>query len=71
MRYNRQRFTGVNNENGGPTQSVKHSGDSLVNTDTVTASVTNTFSRRSSTSCAASTRRTPSPASRTARTPKR
>src|SRR5512135_16427 len=43
MRYNRQRFTGVNNENGGPTQSVQHSGDSLVNTDTLTASVTNTF----------------------------
>jgi outer membrane receptor protein involved in Fe transport len=43
MRYNRQRFTGVNNENGGTTQSVTHSGDSLVNTDTVTASVTNTF----------------------------
>jgi hypothetical protein len=43
MRYNRQRFTGVNNENGGTTQSVEHSGDSLVNTDTVTASVTNTI----------------------------
>ena len=43
MRYNGQRFTGVNNENGGSTQSVEHSGDSLVNTDTVTASVTNTF----------------------------
>ena len=43
MRYNGQRFTGVNNENGGTTQSVEHSGDSLVNTDTVTASVTNTF----------------------------
>ena len=43
MRYNRQRFTGMNNENGGTTQSVTHSGDSLVNTDTVTASVTNSF----------------------------
>ncbi|MGZ6971420.1 MAG: outer membrane beta-barrel protein, partial [Thermoanaerobaculia bacterium] len=32
MRYNRQRFTGSNNENGGTTQSVTHSGDSLVNT---------------------------------------
>ncbi len=43
VRYNRQRFTGVNNENGGTTQSVTHSGDSLVNTDTVTAAVTNSF----------------------------
>ena len=69
MRYNRQTFTGVNDENGGTTQSVTHSGDSLVNTDTVTANVTNSFGVvRSSTSCAASTRRTPSPASRTART---
>ncbi|MFI5119898.1 MAG: TonB-dependent receptor domain-containing protein [Thermoanaerobaculia bacterium] len=42
-RYNRQRFTGSNNENGGTTQAVTHSGDSLVNTDTVTASVTNAF----------------------------
>ncbi len=45
MRYNRQRFTGTNNENGGTTQSVTHSGDSLVNTDTVTASVSNSFSQ--------------------------
>ncbi len=43
MRYNRQRFTGSNNENGGSTQSVEHSGNSLVQTDTVTASVTNMF----------------------------
>ena len=43
MRYNRQTFTGVNGENGGTTQSVTHSGDSLVNTDTVTASLTNSF----------------------------
>ncbi|HQQ78140.1 MAG TPA: TonB-dependent receptor [Thermoanaerobaculia bacterium] len=43
MRYNRQRFTGVNNESGGSTIAEEHSGDSLVNTDTVTASVTNTF----------------------------
>ena len=43
MRYNRQRFTGANNENGGTTNSVEHTGDSLVNTDTVTASVTNSF----------------------------
>ena len=27
VRYNRQKFTGVNNENGGQTQSVQHSGD--------------------------------------------
>ncbi len=43
VRYNRQRFTGSNNENGGTTQSVTHSGDSLVKTDTVTASLTNSF----------------------------
>ncbi len=43
VRYNGQRFTGKNNENGGTTQAEQHSGDSLVNTDTVTASVTNAF----------------------------
>ena len=43
VRYNRQRFTGSNNENGGTTQSATHSGNSLVNTDTATASVTNSF----------------------------
>ena len=43
VRYNRQRFTGSNNENGGTTQSVTHSGNSLVKTDTVTAAVTNSF----------------------------
>ncbi|MGE5718001.1 MAG: hypothetical protein ACM369_15240, partial [Acidobacteriota bacterium] len=43
LRYNRQRFTGVNNESGNSTTAEEHSGDSLVNTDTVTASVTSTF----------------------------
>lgn len=43
-RYNRQRFTGVNNENGGTTQSVQHSGNSLVQTDTLTASLTTSLS---------------------------
>lgn len=43
-RYNRQRFTGVNNENGGTTQSLQHSGNSLVQTDTLTASLTTTLS---------------------------
>ena len=43
--YNRQEFTGVNNENGGTTQSVQHSGDSLVQTDTLTASLTTSFSK--------------------------
>lgn len=43
-RYNRQRFTGVNNENGGTTQSVQHSGNSLVQTDTITASLTTALS---------------------------
>ena len=45
-RYNSQRFTGVNNENGGPTQSVQHSGDSLVKTDTLTASLTSSLSSK-------------------------
>jgi hypothetical protein len=45
-RYNRQRFTGVNNENGGTTQSAQHSGNSLVQTDTLTASVTSSLSAK-------------------------
>jgi outer membrane receptor protein involved in Fe transport len=34
LRYNRQRFTGTNFENGGITSAVEHTGNSLVNTDT-------------------------------------
>jgi len=39
FRFNRQDFTGTNLENGGPTNSLEHSGNSLVMTDTYTASL--------------------------------
>ncbi|HYR28902.1 MAG TPA: TonB-dependent receptor, partial [Thermoanaerobaculia bacterium] len=42
-RYNRQEFTGRNFENGNIVNSVEHTGDSLVNTDTISAVLTNTF----------------------------
>ncbi len=35
LRYNRQEFVGKNYENGGLLNSVEHTGDSLVNTDTL------------------------------------
>jgi hypothetical protein len=44
LRYNRQKFTGVNFENGNSTNSVQHTGDSLVNTDTFSLDNTNVFS---------------------------
>jgi outer membrane receptor protein involved in Fe transport len=37
LRYNRQRFTGVNFENGSITNSVQHTGNSLVFTDSLSA----------------------------------
>ena len=37
MRYNRQEFVGKNFENGNIQNSVEHTGDSLVNTDTLSA----------------------------------
>ena len=40
LRYNRQEFNGKNFENGGTTNAQEHTGDSNVNTDTVTASFT-------------------------------
>ena len=43
-RYNRQEFTGVNFENGGATNGAEHTGDSLVNTDTINASLSSVFS---------------------------
>ncbi|HEY0592047.1 MAG TPA: TonB-dependent receptor [Thermoanaerobaculia bacterium] len=43
LRFNRQEFTGVNFENGGPTNAFEHTGDSLVNTDTFTASWVRAF----------------------------
>jgi hypothetical protein len=39
LRYNRQDFTGGNFENGGPTNSIEHTGDSLVKTDTIAGSL--------------------------------
>ena len=35
LRYNRQKFTGVNFENGGIVSAVEHTGNSLVHTDTL------------------------------------
>ena len=43
-RWNNQRFTGGGFENGGLQNSFEHTGDSLVKTDTVTVSLTSTFS---------------------------
>ncbi len=42
LRYNRQEFAGENYENGSPQHSVEHTGDSLVNTDTLSAVFTTT-----------------------------
>lgn len=42
LRYNRQEFAGQNYENGSPQHSVEHTGDSLVNTDTLSAVFTTT-----------------------------
>lgn len=44
MRWNRQNFTGLGFENGGPTNSSEHTGASIVNSDTVSASLTSTLS---------------------------
>jgi outer membrane receptor protein involved in Fe transport len=46
VRYNHQNFTGGNNENSGVTNSVEHTGDSIVHTRTVNASLTSVFSAR-------------------------
>lgn len=43
VRWNRQNFTGLNFENGGPTQAQEHTGSSLVNSDTVTGQLTSTL----------------------------
>lgn len=42
-RYNAQRFTGLNLENGGPQNSVEHTGPSDVTSDTLTATLTSTL----------------------------
>jgi outer membrane receptor protein involved in Fe transport len=46
FRYNRQKFTGTNLENGGATNAQEHSGDSLVTTDTFSATLNTAFSPR-------------------------
>jgi outer membrane receptor protein involved in Fe transport len=46
FRYNRQKFTGTNLENGGATNAQEHSGNSLVTTDTFTATLNTAFSPR-------------------------
>ncbi|MDE3137078.1 MAG: TonB-dependent receptor [Acidobacteriota bacterium] len=43
-RYNAQRFTGLNLENGGPQNSVEHTGNSDVTTDTLALMLTSTLS---------------------------
>ena len=40
LRYNRQEFTGLNYENGNAIHSVEHTGNSLVNTDTISGVLT-------------------------------
>jgi len=44
VRYNHQNFTGQNFENGGTTNAEEHTGDSLVRTRTVNASLSSVFS---------------------------
>lgn len=44
MRYNHQNFTGQNFENGGATNAEEHTGDSLVRTRTLNASLASVFS---------------------------
>jgi len=44
LRYNRQRFTGGNFENGGITNALEHTGNSLVRTDTFSAVNSSIFS---------------------------
>jgi outer membrane receptor protein involved in Fe transport len=43
LRFNRQKFTGVNFENGNNSNSVEHTGNSLVNTDTFTFNDSHVF----------------------------
>src|SRR5690348_506860 len=43
LRWNRQNFTGAGFENGGPQNSFEHTGASIVNSDSVAASVTTTL----------------------------
>ena len=46
FRYNHQKFTGTNLENGGATRAQESSGNSLVTTDTVTITLNSAFSSK-------------------------
>jgi hypothetical protein len=59
VRYNRQKFDGIGYENGGIQNSVEHTGDSLIRSDTA-ANPTTSLTTSVSTSCAASGRGTAS-----------
>jgi outer membrane receptor protein involved in Fe transport len=43
VRYNHQNFTGGNNENSGVTNALEHTGDALVHTRTINASLSSVF----------------------------
>lgn len=46
LRFNNQRFTGTNNENGGSLSVEEHSGDSLVRSNTLSGTLATTFSTK-------------------------
>ncbi len=46
VRYNASRYTGINQENPGPSSALQHTGDNQVNTDNVAASYTRVFGTR-------------------------
>jgi len=46
LRFNNQRFTGTNNENGGSLSAEEHSGDSLVRSNTLSGTLATTLSTR-------------------------
>jgi len=43
VRYNASRYTGINQENPGPSSALQHTGDNQVNTDNLAASYTKVF----------------------------
>jgi len=46
LRFNNQRFTGTNNENGGSLSTEEHSGDSLVRSNTLSGTLATTLSTK-------------------------
>jgi outer membrane receptor protein involved in Fe transport len=44
IRFNQQNFTGLNNENGGPTSAEEHSGNSIVKSTTLSGTLASTIS---------------------------